>query len=65
MTQPIAFYTPDANVQGFIDLPEFPFALESRWITRFDAARYARVAYEAGKTSFQLLVNQLAVAQCQ
>lgn len=48
MTQPIAFYTPDANVQGFIDLPEFPFALESRWITRFDAARYARVAYEAG-----------------
>lgn len=25
MTQPLAFHTPDAGKQGFIDLPEFPF----------------------------------------
>lgn len=25
MAQPLAFHTPDANKQGFIDLPEFPF----------------------------------------
>ena len=25
MVQPLAFLTPDAGKQGFIDLPEFPF----------------------------------------
>ena len=25
ITQPLAYHTPDANRQGFIDLPEFPF----------------------------------------
>ena len=25
MIQPLAYHTPDAGVQGFIDLPEFPF----------------------------------------
>jgi len=25
MVQPIAYVTPDASKQGFIDLPEFPF----------------------------------------
>ncbi len=25
IVQPLAFQTPDANKQGFIDLPEFPF----------------------------------------
>ena len=25
MCQPLAFHTPDASKQGFIDLPEFPF----------------------------------------
>ena len=25
MVQPLAFMTPDASRQGFIDLPEFPF----------------------------------------
>jgi betaine-homocysteine S-methyltransferase len=25
MTQPLAYWTPDCNKQGFIDLPEFPF----------------------------------------
>lgn len=51
MIQPLAYWTPDASVQGFIDLPEFPFALEPRIMTRFDMARYARESYEAGKDS--------------
>ena len=34
MVQPLAFHTPDAGKQGFIDLPEFPFALEPRLATR-------------------------------
>ena len=25
MVQPLAYHTPDAHKQGFIDLPEFPF----------------------------------------
>jgi len=48
MIQPLAYMTPDASVQGFIDLPEFPFALEPRVCTRFEMARYAREAYNAG-----------------
>jgi len=48
MIQPLGFWTPDASVQGFIDLPEFPFALEPRIMTRFDMARYARESYDAG-----------------
>ena len=32
--QPIGYHTPDAGRQGFIDLPEFPFALEPRISTR-------------------------------
>ncbi|MCL4168685.1 UNVERIFIED_CONTAM: hypothetical protein GTU68_048608, partial [Idotea baltica] len=48
MCQPLAYMTPDAGKQGFIDLPEFPFCLESRICTRFDMARYAREAYDMG-----------------
>lgn len=46
--QPLGYWTPDASRQGFIDLPEFPFALEPRVCTRFEMGRYAREAYEAG-----------------
>lgn len=46
--QPLAYHTPDAEKQGFIDLPEFPFALEPRLCTRWDMQRYAREAYDAG-----------------
>ena len=28
MVQPLAYITPDAKKQGFIDLPEFPFGKE-------------------------------------
>jgi len=48
MCQPLAYHTPDAGKQGFIDLPEFPFALEPRICTRWDMHRYAREAYELG-----------------
>jgi len=48
MTQPLAYHTPDAGKQGFIDLVEFPFALEPRVCTRWDIQRYAREAYELG-----------------
>jgi len=48
MAQPLAFHTPDANKQGFIDLPEFPFGLEPRICTRWDIQKYARDAYDLG-----------------
>ena len=48
MCQPIAYCTPDVNRQGFIDLPEFPFGLEPRVMTRWDMHRFAREAYELG-----------------
>jgi len=48
MTQPLAYHTPDANKQGFIDLPEFPFALEPRVCTRWEMQKYAREAYDLG-----------------
>jgi len=48
MVQPLAYITPDAQKQGFIDLPEFPFGLEPRLATRWDMHRYAREAYDMG-----------------
>ena len=47
--QPLAYYTPDAGRQGFIDLPEFPFALEPRVATRF---------------TFPTLLNLLSPTHC-
>jgi len=48
MVQPLAYITPDAKKQGFIDLPEFPFGLEPRLSTRWDMHKYARDAYDMG-----------------
>lgn len=48
MCQPLAYVTPDASKQGFIDLKEFPFALEPRVCTRWDMHKYAREAYDLG-----------------
>ncbi|KAJ8029190.1 Betaine--homocysteine S-methyltransferase 1 [Holothuria leucospilota] len=48
MVQPLGFMTPDCGKQGFIDLPEFPFGLEPRIITRWDAHKFARDAYNVG-----------------
>jgi len=44
MCQPLAYHTPDCGKQGFIDLPEFPFALEPRLSTRWDIQKWAREA---------------------
>lgn len=33
MVQPLAYHTPDCNCQGFIDLPEFPFGMNTLIIT--------------------------------
>lgn len=50
--QPIAYWTPecatDQGKQGFIDLPEFPFALETRLLNRWEMQRFAREAHELG-----------------
>ncbi|KAF2349609.1 Homocysteine-binding domain [Trinorchestia longiramus] len=48
IAQPLAYLTPDAKQQGYIDLPEFPFALEPRLCTRWDMHKFARAAYELG-----------------
>ncbi|XP_020908218.1 betaine--homocysteine S-methyltransferase 1 [Exaiptasia diaphana] len=48
MVQPLGFHTPDCGVQGFIDLPEFPFGLEPRICTRFDMHKFARESYDMG-----------------
>jgi betaine-homocysteine S-methyltransferase len=48
MIQPLGFKTPDGGHFGWIDLPEFPYAVEPRQITRFEAARFARQAYDMG-----------------
>ncbi|XP_062398246.1 betaine--homocysteine S-methyltransferase 1-like [Sardina pilchardus] len=48
MIQPLGFHCPDAAAEGYIGLPEFPFALESRVVNRWDVHRYAREAYAAG-----------------
>ncbi|KAK3722802.1 hypothetical protein QZH41_020010, partial [Actinostola sp. cb2023] len=52
ITQPIGYKTPEClhgNLKlGMTGLPEFPFALESRLLTRWDCHKYAREAYELG-----------------
>ncbi|XP_062238094.1 betaine--homocysteine S-methyltransferase 1-like [Platichthys flesus] len=48
MIQPLGFHTPERNHSGYINLPEFPFALETRAMTRWDIHKYAREAYNAG-----------------
>ncbi|KAG5841191.1 betaine--homocysteine S-methyltransferase 1-like [Anguilla rostrata] len=48
MLQPLGFHTPECNHGGYLTLPEFPFALEARAITRWDMHKYAREAYNAG-----------------
>jgi len=48
MAQPVIYHTPDAGPQGFIDLPEFPFALEPRVATRWEIQNWARQSYDMG-----------------
>ncbi|XP_076007089.1 betaine--homocysteine S-methyltransferase 1-like [Genypterus blacodes] len=48
MVQPLGFLTPECNHTGYVSLPEFPFALETRVVTRWDIHKFAREAYKAG-----------------
>ncbi|KAM7446620.1 hypothetical protein ABFA07_005101 [Porites harrisoni] len=48
MMQPVCYHAPDGGSRGFIDLPEIPFALEPRKLTRWDVHKYARQAYDLG-----------------
>jgi len=55
IVQPVGYRTPEcldhnnpASKIGMTGLEEFPFALESRLLNRFDVQRYAREAYDMG-----------------
>merc|ERR1712055_31332 len=48
MCQPNGYRCPDAGTYGWATLPEFPYAMEPRQVTRWEAARYAREAYDLG-----------------
>lgn len=48
MAQPAGYHTPDADRMGAAHLPESPFALEARVVTRWDVHKYARQAYDMG-----------------
>ncbi|CAH1241951.1 BHMT [Branchiostoma lanceolatum] len=50
MVQPVGFHCPEVEMQheGYGMLPENPFALEPRQLTRFDVHKFARAAYELG-----------------
>merc|ERR1739846_65018 len=48
MCQPLGYRDPDAGHFGWVDLPEFPYAIEPRQITRIEAMKYAREAYDMG-----------------
>jgi len=48
MAQPNAFRCPDCGPFGWLSLPEFPYAIEPRQITRFEAKQWAREAYQLG-----------------
>ena len=50
MTQPCGFHCREVanEKRGFYTLPEYPYALEPRTLTRLDAYDYARRAFDAG-----------------
>lgn len=48
MAQPLGYHTPDTGRYGWITLEEFPYAMEPRQVTRWEAARWARAAYQLG-----------------
>merc|ERR1719510_2353275 len=48
MAQPNGYRCPDGGTFGWCQLPEFPFAVEPRQITRWEARKWAREAYNIG-----------------
>ena len=48
MAQPNGYRIPDGGSFGWVEIEEFPFAVEPRQITRWEARKWARSAYELG-----------------
>ncbi|EDO48830.1 predicted protein, partial [Nematostella vectensis] len=48
MVQPVGYWVPDAGPSGFTSIPENPLALEPRLMTRIEAHKFARKAYNMG-----------------
>jgi len=48
MAQPNGYRSPDGGPFGWVQIPEFPFAVEPRQITRWEARKWAREAYNIG-----------------
>ncbi|XP_071504432.1 betaine--homocysteine S-methyltransferase 1-like [Diadema antillarum] len=50
MMQPVCYHTQEIinNPKGYFDLPEFPFAMEPRLLTRVDVHQFTRRAYDLG-----------------
>ncbi|XP_038066777.1 betaine--homocysteine S-methyltransferase 1-like [Patiria miniata] len=50
MAQPVGYHTQEIEneVRGYLVLPEFPFAMEPRLLTRMDVQQFAREAYKLG-----------------
>jgi len=48
MAQPLGYRVPDGGSFGWVEIPEFPFSVEPRQITRFEARKWAREAYNLG-----------------
>jgi len=48
MSQPNAYRCPDCGPFGWLSLPEFPYAIETRQITRYEAKQWTREAYALG-----------------
>ena len=59
MAQPLAFKTPDATKQGFIDLPEFPFG--ELWVL---GAFSAQRATARNSVVFNIVNVSLGHTQC-
>ena len=55
-----------AGNYGWIDLPEFPYCIEPRWITRIEAMKYARqgaIHKPRGQQSFSKIVFRLKMVK--
>ncbi|XP_033640100.1 betaine--homocysteine S-methyltransferase 1-like isoform X1 [Asterias rubens] len=50
MAQPVGYHTTEVenDPRGYVALPEFPFAMEPRLLTRMDVHTFTRKAYELG-----------------
>merc|ERR1719251_813939 len=48
MAQPLGYRVPDGGSFGWVEIPEFPFSVEPRQITRFEARKWAREAVNLG-----------------